>query len=60
VRNRNAKEKYVEILCFSHFVRFITFTDDGDDIRNKVLRDRIDVSVVLNMECVDMFTQFVD
>jgi len=35
----------------------MTFMTDGDDFRNKVLRDKIDVSVVLDMECVDMFTQ---
>jgi len=56
VRNRNAKDRYLEILSFQHFAKFTTFTMDGDDFRNKVLRDKIDVSVVLDMECVDMFT----
>lgn len=57
MRNRNAKERYVEILSFQHFARFTTFTTDGDDFRNKELRNKIDVSVVLDMECVDMFTR---
>ena len=57
VRNRNAKERYLEILSFQHFAKFTTFTTDGDDFRNKVLKDKIDVSVVLDLECVDMFTQ---
>lgn len=57
VRNRNAKERYLEILSFQHFAKFTTFTTDGDDFRNKELRNKIDVSVVLDMECVDMFTQ---
>jgi len=57
VRNRNAKERYLEILNFQHFAKFTTFTVDGDDFRNKILKDKIDVSVVLDLECVDMFTQ---
>jgi len=57
VRNRNAKERYLEILNFQHFAKFTTFTTDGDDFRNKELRNKIDVSVVLDMECVDMFAQ---
>ncbi len=58
VRNRNAKERYVEILSFQHLARYMTFTTDGDDFRNKVPKDKIDVSVVLDMECVDMFPQW--
>lgn len=54
MRNRNAKERYVEILNFQHFTRYATFTKDVDDFRNKELRNKIEVSVVLDMECVDM------
>jgi hypothetical protein len=57
VRNRNAKERYLEILSFQHFAKFTTFTTDGEDFRNKVLKNNIEVSVVLDLECVDMFTQ---
>lgn len=32
----------------------MTFTSDGEDYRNKVLKNKIDVSVVLDMECVDI------
>ncbi len=60
MRSRNAKERYVEILSFQHFKRFMTFTADGEDYRNKVLKNKIDVSVVLDMECVDMFNACVD
>ena len=60
VRNRNAKERYLEILSFQHFVKFTTFTTDGDDFRNKVLKNKIDVSVVLDLECVDMFMQWIE
>ena len=54
MRSRNTKERYVEILSFQHFKRFMTFTSDGEDYRNKVLKNKIDVSVVLDMECVDI------
>lgn len=54
MRNRNAKERYVEILNFQHLTNYVTFTKDGDDFRNKELRNKIEVSVVLDMECVDM------
>lgn len=54
MRNRNATKKYLEILSFRHFSKFATFTTDGQDYRNKELRNKIDVSVVLDVECVDM------
>ena len=60
MRSRNAKKRYVEILNFQRFARYTTFTTDGDDFRNKVLKNKIDVSVVLDMECVDMFNVFVN
>lgn len=60
MRNRDAKERYIEILSFQHIARYTTFTRDGDDFRNKVLRDKIDVSDVLDMGCADMFNACVD
>ncbi|MCY9663740.1 hypothetical protein M5X11_01905, partial [Paenibacillus alginolyticus] len=58
VRNRNTTNRYVEILCFQHFARFMTFTKDGSDFKNKVIKDKIEVSVVLDLDldvvCVDM------
>jgi hypothetical protein len=58
VRNRNTTNRYLEILCFQHFARFMTFTADGNDFKNKLLKDKIEVSVVLDLdldvECVDM------
>jgi hypothetical protein len=38
----------------------MTFTADGEDYRNKVLKNKIDVSVVLDMEYVDMFNACLD
>ncbi|MNN85058.1 hypothetical protein D3C81_2022990 [compost metagenome] len=50
--------RYVEILCFQHFTRFMTFTTEGRDCTNKLIKDKINVSVVLDLdldvECVDM------
>ena len=54
VRNRNATKKYLEILSFRHFLKSVTFTTDGQDYKNKEVRNKIDVSVVLDVECVDM------
>ena len=60
MRSRNAKERYLEILSFQHFARYTTFTTDGEDYGNKVLGDKIDVSVILDMEWVGMFNVCVD
>ncbi len=60
VHYRNAKERYIEILNFQHFTKYVTFTKDGDDFRNKELRNKIEVSVVLYMECLDMFAGHFD
>ena len=38
MRNRNAKERYVEILNFQHLTNYVTFTKDGDDFRNPEFR----------------------
>ncbi|MCK9218085.1 MAG: hypothetical protein M0P77_09250 [Firmicutes bacterium] len=54
MRNRNAKERYVEILNFQQFTRYVTFTKDANNFRSKELKNKIEVSVVLDMECVDM------
>lgn len=38
IRNRNAKERCVEILNFQHFMRYITFTKNGDATARKPMR----------------------
>lgn len=45
--------RYVEILYFKHFYKHIVFTGEGDKIRNKVIKDYINVSVVIDIECGD-------
>jgi hypothetical protein len=62
VHNRNTTNRYVEILCFQDFVRFMTFKEDGEESKNKLLKDKIEVSVVLDLDLevgwVDMSQQF--
>lgn len=45
--------RYVEILYFKHFYKHIVFTGEGDKIRNKEIKDYINVSVVIDIECGD-------
>lgn len=49
----DATIRYVEILCFRHFFKHIVFTGEGDKIRNTVIKNYINVSVVVNIECED-------
>ena len=45
------KTNYVEILNFRHFFEHIVFTSEGDKIRNKEIKNYINVSVVVDIEC---------
>ena len=45
------KMNYVEILNFRHFFKHIVFTGGGDKIRNKEIKNYINVSVVVDIEC---------
>ena len=45
------KTNYVEILNFRHFFKNIVFTSEGDKIRNKEIKNYINVSVVVDIEC---------
>lgn len=47
------KTNYVEILNFRHFFKHIVFTSEGDKIRNKEIKNYINVSVVVDIECGD-------
>lgn len=39
----------LEILNFRHFFKRIVFTGDDDKIRNKAIRDYINVSVIIDL-----------
>lgn len=49
----DTKKRYVEILNFRHFHRHIMFTDEGKKMRNKEIKDYINVSVVVEIEWGD-------
>ena len=46
--------KYTEIMCFELFFRHFVFNVDVDGSREKTIKDYIKVSVVANLECVNM------
>ena len=45
--------KLVRNLNFRHFFKHIVFTSEGDKIRNKEIKNYINVSVVVDIECGD-------
>ena len=47
------KTNYVEILDFKHFHKYIAFTDKGEKMRNKKIKDYINVSVLVDIEWGD-------
>lgn len=47
------KTNCVEILKFRHFHKHIVFTDEGEKMRNKEIKDYINVSAVVDIECGD-------
>ena len=47
------KTNYVEILNFRHFLKHIVFTNERDKIRNKEIKNYINVSVIVDIECGD-------
>lgn len=45
------KDRYLEILRFSHSARHVVFDSEGDKFRNKCIKDNITVSEAIDMEC---------
>ena len=41
----------LEILNFRHFFKHMVFISEGEKIRNKEIRNYINVSVVIDLEC---------
>ena len=48
------KRNLVEILRFRHFSRHVVFDAEGDKFRNKRIEDYITVSVVIDMEYIQI------
>lgn len=42
-------DKYVEILCFTHFARYMSFSSTGKREKKKCIMNGIEVSVVLHL-----------
>jgi len=46
-------EKYTEIMSFDLFYKHFVFNIDDDGYREKVLKDYLQVRLVINLECGD-------
>lgn len=51
---RNTSQGFVEILNFKHFVKHTVFERTGEKEKTKLVRSWVPVSVVVELECVDM------
>ena len=47
-------EKYTEIMSFDLFYKHFVFNIDEGGYREKVLKDNLQVRLVINLECGDM------
>ena len=47
-------EKYTEIMSLELFYKHIVFNIDEEGYREKVLKDNLQVRLVINLECGDM------
>lgn len=58
VRGGDMSRRYLEVYSFQHLAKYFSFAQDDSDYKNKVLRDTIKVSVVLDLKWVDMTSDF--
>ena len=49
----NAKERYIEALCFRQFYRHFVFVEDEEGNRRKRLEKYLEVSAVVDVGCGD-------
>ena len=47
-------EKYTEIMSFDLFYKHFVFNIDKEGYREKVLKDNLQVRLVINLECGDV------
>jgi len=52
--SRTTSQGFVEILCFQHFADHTVFERTGEKEKIKFLKKWVTVSVVVELECVDM------
>jgi hypothetical protein len=50
--------RYLEVYSYQYSAKCFSFAQDDSDYKNKVLRDTIKVSVVLDLKWVDMTSEF--
>ena len=48
------RQKYTEIMSFDLFYKHFVFNIDEGGYREKVLKDNLQVRLVINLECGDM------
>lgn len=58
VRGRNMSGRYLEVLKYQYSAKYASFTTAEKDYRNKVLNDKIEVSIVLDLKWVDTSDDF--
>lgn len=49
----NAKETYLEVLCFRQFYKHFVFVEDEEGNRNKRMEKYFEVSAVVDVGCGD-------
>lgn len=52
--SRTTSQGFVEILNFRHFVKHTVFERTGEKEKTKNIKNWVPVSVVVELECVDM------
>jgi hypothetical protein len=53
VRGKDISGRYLEVLNYQYSAKYASFTTDCSDFRNKILKDKIEVSIVLDLKWVD-------
>ena len=52
---KNSTSNFVEILRFKHYIQKIYFVPEGENYRNKVIKNHVLVRVVVNLGCGNTF-----
>lgn len=50
--------RFLEVLNYQYSAKYASFTTDGSDFRNKVLKDKIEVAIVLDLKWLDTSSEF--
>lgn len=58
MRGRNISSRHLEVLNYQYSAKYVSFTTDGKDYRNKVLNDKTEVSIVLDLKWEDTSSGF--